>query len=53
MMKPLIWLPQSRNKTMKLYIVALDSTIGSMLSQEDENGVERDIYHLIRTLIDA
>jgi hypothetical protein len=31
---------------MKLYISASDSTIGSMLAQEDENGVEKTIYYL-------
>jgi len=38
---------------MKLYISATDSTIGSMLAQEDENGVERAIYYLSRVLNDA
>src|SRR4051812_49222330 len=40
-------------KSMKLYIVASGSTIGSMLAQEDDNGVERAIYYLTRTLVDA
>jgi len=38
---------------MKLCISASDSTIGSMLSQKDENGVERAIYYLSRVLNDA
>src|SRR3954463_12614775 len=38
---------------MKLYIAASGSTIGSMLAQEDDNGVERAIYYLSRTLVDA
>lgn len=38
---------------MKLYIVVSDSTIGIMLAQEDDNGVERAIYYLSRILIDA
>jgi len=38
---------------MKLYISASESTIGSMLAQEDENGVERAIYYLSRVLNDA
>lgn len=37
-------------KAMKLYIVASESTIGSMLAQEDDNGVERDIYYLSRIM---
>ena len=38
---------------MRLYIVASDKTLGSMLAQEDENGVERPIYYLSRVLIDS
>jgi len=38
---------------MKLYIDASDNTIGSMLAQEDKNGVERAIYYLSRVLNDA
>jgi len=38
---------------MKLYILASDSTIGSMPAQEDENGFERAIYYLSRVLNDA
>lgn len=44
--KPHILLPPIRNKVMKLYITASDSTIGIMLAQKDENGVERAIYYL-------
>src|SRR3954468_4752178 len=51
--KPPILLPPNRTKSMKLYIAASGSTIGSMLAQEDDNGVERAIYYLSRTLIDA
>ncbi|WJX27585.1 hypothetical protein P8452_16392 [Trifolium repens] len=38
-------MPPIRNKEMKLYISASDTTIGSMLAQEDENGVEKAIYY--------
>ena len=38
---------------MKLYIAASESTLGSMLAQEDDNGVERAIYYLSRVLNDA
>lgn len=38
---------------MRLYIVASDVTLGSMLAQEDENGVERSIYYLSRVLNDT
>jgi len=38
---------------MKLYIAASEYTIGSMLAQQDENGVERAIYYLSRVLNDA
>src|SRR6266487_1711157 len=51
--KPPILMSPIRNKFMKLYISASDSTIGSMLAQEDENGDERAIYYLSRVLNDA
>src|SRR4051812_44385770 len=51
--KPPILLPPNRTKSMKLYIAASGLTIGSMLAQEDDNGVERAIYYLSRTLVDA
>ncbi|WJX12139.1 hypothetical protein P8452_02668 [Trifolium repens] len=46
--KPPMLMPPIRNKFMKLYISASDSTLGSMLAQEDENGEERAIYYLSR-----
>ncbi|PNX98554.1 hypothetical protein L195_g021804 [Trifolium pratense] len=49
--KPPILMPPIRNKCMKLYISASDLTIGSMLAQEDENGVERAIYYLSRPIL--
>ncbi|XP_058784953.1 uncharacterized protein LOC131659846 [Vicia villosa] len=50
LMKPPMLAPSSRNKSMKLYISASESTLGSMLAQDDENGVERAIYYLSRVL---
>lgn len=38
---------------MRLYIVTSDVTLGSMLAQEDDNGIERVIYYLSRVLNDA
>ena len=38
---------------MRLYISVSDVTLGSTLAQEDENGVEREIYYLSRVLNDA
>lgn len=38
---------------MILYISVSNVTIGSMLAQEDDNGVERSIYYLSRVLNDA
>ncbi|CAJ2657404.1 unnamed protein product [Trifolium pratense] len=51
--KPPTLMPPIRNKAMKLYVAASDSTIGSMLAQEDENGVEKAIYYQSRILNDA
>lgn len=42
-----------RNKSIQLYISASDLTIGSMLAQENVDGVERAIYHLRLLLIDV
>lgn len=42
-----------RNKSIKLYISASESTISSMLAQEDDDGVERSIYYLSQLLIDV
>lgn len=50
---PHILLPLIRNRSMKLYIFASELTIGSMLAQEDDNGIKRAIYHLSRALNDA
>jgi len=50
---PPILSPLLKNRGMKLYIAASEFTIGSMLAQEDENGVERAIYYLSRVLNDA
>lgn len=44
----LVW-----NRCMELYLSSSDLTIGSMLAQEDDNGVEIDIYYLSRVLNDA
>ena len=42
-----------KKKSMKLYICSSDVTIGSMLAQEGDDGVERAIYYLKRVLNDA
>ncbi|KAK2407622.1 hypothetical protein QL285_043225 [Trifolium repens] len=53
LIKPPVLMPSSRNKAMKLYIAASDKTIGSMLAQEDDNGIENAVYYLSRVLNDA
>jgi len=50
---PTILSPLLKDIRMKLYIAASKYTIGSMLAQEDENGVERAIYYLSRVLNDV
>jgi len=50
---PPILSPLLKDRRMKLYIAASEGTIGSMLAQEDENGVERAIYYLSRVLNDV
>ena len=46
LIKPPMLVSPNRNKGMKLYIATSESTLGSMLAQEDENGIERAIYYL-------
>jgi len=53
LVNPYILSPPLKNRIMKLYISASEFTIGSMLAQEDENGVERAIYYLTKVLNDA
>jgi len=53
LVNPHILSPPLKNRVMKLYIAASEFTIGSMLAQEDENGVERAIYYLNKVLNDA
>ncbi|XP_050875309.1 uncharacterized protein LOC127078941 [Lathyrus oleraceus] len=48
-----ILLPPSKKKNISLYIFASDTIIGSMLAQENINGVKRSIYYLSRVLVDA
>ena len=50
---PPILTPPRPGFPLKLYISASDDTIGSMLCQEFEDGVERAIYYLSRILNDA
>ena len=50
---PHILSPLLKNRSMKLYIAASEYTIGSMLAQEDENGIERAIYYLSKVLNNA
>ncbi|XP_058774558.1 uncharacterized protein LOC131648846 [Vicia villosa] len=46
LVKPPVLAPSIRNRPMRLYISASESTIGSMLVQEDEKSVERPVYYL-------
>ncbi|XP_050896003.1 uncharacterized protein LOC127102699 [Lathyrus oleraceus] len=50
---PSILTPPCRNKSMRLYISVSDKTLGSMLAQEDDNGVKIAIYYLSRVLNDV
>ena len=53
LINPPIISPLLKNRVMILYIAASDFTVGSMLAQEDENGVKRAIYYLSRVLNDV
>jgi hypothetical protein len=47
LMNPPILSPLLKDRKMKLYIATSESTMGSMLSQEDENGVKEDIFFIL------
>ncbi|XP_027343131.1 uncharacterized protein LOC113855699 [Abrus precatorius] len=51
--KPPVMVLPKKGFPLKLYISTSEHTIGSMLAQEDENGVERAVYYLSRMLIGA
>ncbi|XP_072060273.1 uncharacterized protein [Arachis hypogaea] len=40
------------SEPLKLYIAAIETTIGCMLAQDDENGDEQAVYYLSRVLTD-
>src|ERR1043165_5180999 len=50
LMHPPILAPPSKDKPTRLYISSSNVTIGSMLAQENDDGVERAVYYLSRVL---
>ena len=48
-----ILMPPVKRRNLKLYILASNLTIASMLVQEDDNGIECVIYYLSQILNDA
>jgi len=50
---PPILVPPMKGRDLKLYILALDWTIASMLVQEDDNDIECVIYYLSQILNDV
>nr|KYP61406.1 Retrovirus-related Pol polyprotein from transposon opus [Cajanus cajan] len=48
-----VMVPPSEGGKLKLYVSANDSTIAGMLSQDDENGIEKSIYYISRMLVEA
>nr|KYP40046.1 Retrovirus-related Pol polyprotein from transposon opus [Cajanus cajan] len=53
LINPLVMVPPSEGRKQKLYVSANDLTNASMLSQDDENGIERAIYYISRMLVEA
>nr|KYP38119.1 Retrotransposable element Tf2 [Cajanus cajan] len=53
LMNPPVMVPPSEGRKLKLYVSANDSTIAGMLSQDDENGIERAIYYINKMLVEA
>ncbi|XP_024164021.1 uncharacterized protein LOC112171000 [Rosa chinensis] len=50
---PPVLVPSTAGFPLKLYISAAEASIGSLLAQDDEEGVEHAIFYLSRTLTDC
>ncbi|XP_004289212.1 PREDICTED: uncharacterized protein LOC101314226 [Fragaria vesca subsp. vesca] len=50
---PPVLIPPREGTPLKLYIAATDLSIGGLLAQDDENGVEHAVYYLSRVSIDC
>ena len=50
---PPVLIPPRDGAPLKLYIAAADLSIGGLLAQDDENGVEHAVYYLSRVLTDC
>lgn len=53
LMRPLVLIPPCTGAPLKIYIAAANLSIGELLAQDDENGVEHAIYYLRRVLSDC
>ncbi|XP_024196774.1 uncharacterized protein LOC112200008 [Rosa chinensis] len=49
---PPVLVPPGAGFPLKLYVLAAEASIGSLLAQDDEEGVEHAIFYLSRTLTD-
>ncbi|KAM5551860.1 hypothetical protein ABKV19_026626, partial [Rosa sericea] len=50
---PPVLVPPRPGFPLKLYISAAEASIGSLLAQDDEDGVEHAVFYLSRTLTDC
>ncbi|KAM5562428.1 hypothetical protein ABKV19_017579, partial [Rosa sericea] len=50
---PPVLVPPRPGFPLKLYISAAEASIGSLLVQDDEDGVEHAVFYLSRTLTDC
>ena len=53
LIKPPVLMPPILGKPLKLYISAANESIGSLLTQDNEEGHEQSIYYLSRRLNDC
>lgn len=53
MTNPQVLMPPKAGRLLKLYLSATDTTIGSMLAQENDESKEHAIYYLTRILNDV
>ncbi|XP_062003261.1 uncharacterized protein LOC133720801 [Rosa rugosa] len=50
---PPVLVPPKPDQPLKLYVSAAETSIGSLLAQNDEEGIEHAIFYLSRTLTDC
>ncbi|KAG9453125.1 hypothetical protein H6P81_006029 [Aristolochia fimbriata] len=53
LMRPLVLMAPTSGKPLLLYIAAQEKSLGALLAQNDDQGKERPLYYLSRTMVGA